>query len=219
MGMTGYRNFRSKRWLALSLLPLLVGSLVFAQSTGCPGIQQQQLSNGVTALGTAPKAAINVQVVNGPQGTFTADQVAAIQTAAQGYSTNAEATVVSTPSTSSATANTPVNIVVIATQATIDALGGCDGKGACSTINKADSKGYTIISTTYIRADQVNSSLLEQLMTHEDDHVDGGVKDCSECSNTAANPDVTSSSPTAPTDCDNAQRKKCDACEKKKAKK
>ncbi len=205
--------------LRLRLSPRLVGILL-ASSVVCGGTCFAQLrhasGNGIRAMGYRGDAVVSVVIVNSSggsnpaQATFTSSQTGAIETAienlaaAPGSNVDSTTTVTtSMPNLGSGTASNPISVVYIGTQNQINALmadGSCAGRPACTSYN-FDGNGNTTSSTTIMLQTTADSSDLEQGQSHEFGHPGMGALDCSGC-DSIMNPDVTSGSPTAPTDLD-----------------
>jgi len=162
-------------------------------------------------MGLKSGAVVDVEVVDTAQGSFSDAQVNAIETAMENMAaapgSNVDSTTTNTdtmPTLSNGTALNPISAVYIGTQTQVDDLGqACVGKSACTSWS-FDGNGNTTSSTTVLLQSAVDSPSLEQLQEHEFSHADMGTNDCVGCSDTITNPNVTASSPTAPTSIDDS---------------
>jgi hypothetical protein len=185
---------------------------VNAQSgcSDCSGTGQHATSNGITAWGVESGTTVNVTIVN-VDDAFDSTQMGSIQTAAGGIATainqNASGSTVSittsTTEPNDASAANPVMEVEQETQAEVDDF--CSAKSGTNVLGCTnwywDGQGHTYYSLTVV-VSTISSSLLEQLMTHEFSMPFLGLQECSTCTCTIANMNISSSSPTAPTSCD-----------------
>jgi len=168
-------------------------------------------SNGITAMGLKSGAVVDVEVVDTAQGSFSDAQVNAIETAMENIAaapgSNVDSTTTNTdtmPNLSNGTPLNPISVVSIGTQAQINAMdGSCVGASGCTSY-AYDGNGNTKSSSTILLQSQVNSPNLERFQEHEFSHADMGTNDCNGCANTIANPNITASSPTAPTNIDDS---------------
>jgi len=205
---------------------LLSCCFLFSQSTPCPEVKQDsQKINGrdVTDLGVAQDAKVTVEVVNSKEGSWTADQVAdigAVATSVKNQPGNTGSVTTTTPTTgqdpSAGSVSNPIVVVEMATQEAIDTA--CKAPAgvhfsACTNMQIKPSSsnpnvGNIFFSRILILPSVVADGGLKPLIAHEDSHGIMGAADCDGCANTIANPNTTSTSPTAPTPCDNETSKK-----------
>jgi hypothetical protein len=212
-------------YLASLCFALTIGCSLLVAQTDCPDIPQaKDPTTGKINYGVVQSAQVTVEAIDNTAGQWDQTQLNAVEQAAQNIMAqpgdNGDATIVNTDTASSKSAASLAKPIVVVQMTTdqnyLDKTCGTASvphPTACTdaTFQITGTKGgNAYYATVTVLASFVSNSgnPFEQLMSHEFGHALLGYGECDGCADTIANPIVTSSSPTGPTNCDNQQSKK-----------